>query len=315
MMINKALSLLNYDNFLILTHKRPDGDTTGSASALCQVLRAIGKTAYILPNEEITPKFEFLIKPYFAPDDYKHNYIITTDVASVELLPESAKKYADCIDFCIDHHFLSNKGYAKENLIIDTAACGEIICDIAKLFKIEINKDIAMAIYVAISTDTGCFKYSNTSVNTHMIAGECLKHINAGEINRVLFDMKTKQRVEIESRVLKNMEFLYNDTVAIIEVTLKDRAETGATADDLDSISALPRSIEGVTIAVTLNELENGGVKVSLRTSGEASASDICSVYGGGGHLRAAGVTLLDTTLSQAKSKIIEAIKQVCNYV
>lgn len=314
-MIKKALLLLENDNFLIITHKKPDGDTTGCASALCQILREAGKTAYILPNEDITPRYEPLLAPYLAPADFKHDYIITTDIASTELLTESAKKYENDIDMCIDHHFLSNNGFAKENIIIDMAACGEIIYDIAVQLGVSLNEGIARAIYISISTDTGCFKYSNTTANTHLVASECLKHINAGEINRVLFDMKTRQRVAIERKVLQDMEFYFNDEVAIIQITNKDKVETGATPDDLDSIAALPRSIEGVLVAVTLNEQPNGDIKVSCRSSGTASASEICAIYGGGGHLRAAGVTFNQGTIAEIKEKMIEAIKTVCKYV
>ncbi|MFI3225940.1 MAG: bifunctional oligoribonuclease/PAP phosphatase NrnA [Clostridia bacterium] len=315
-MINQVLDLLNHDNFLILTHKKPDGDTTGSASALCQILRAKGKTAYIAKNEDITPRYAVLVNPYLVPDDFSHDFIISTDVASTELLCDSTKKYENDIDMCIDHHFLSNNGFAKQNVIIDTAACGEIIYDIAVKFGVELNEDIARSIYISISTDTGCFKYSNTTVNTHLVAAECLKHItNAGEINRELFDMKTRQRVAIERKILQEMEILFDGKVAIVGISKQDKIETGATPDDLDSIAALPRSIEGVLVAITLNEQDNGDIKVSARSSGDASASEICSIYGGGGHLRAAGVTFADATMEQAKEKMIEAIKKVCKYV
>lgn len=316
-MINNNLKFIENDNFLILTHRKPDGDTTGSASAMCQILRAKGKTAYILPNEDITPRYEFLLSPYLAPADFTPEFVISTDIASTELLPNSSKKYENNIDLCIDHHHLSNKGFARENIIVDTAACGEIIYEISKKLDVSLNKDLATAIYVSVSTDTGCFKYANTTPHTHLVAGDCLQYINGGEINRTLFDMKTRERIAIERKVLQDIEFYFNNEVAIITISKQDKIDTNATADDLDSISALPRSIEGVLVALTIFEQDNGDVKVSCRSSGDASASDICGVYGGGGHLRAAGVTFRDNsvTLSEAKEKMIEAVKNVCKYV
>ncbi|MFI3115985.1 MAG: DHH family phosphoesterase [Clostridia bacterium] len=307
--------LLENDNYLILTHKKPDGDTTGTASALCQVLRAINKTAYILPNEDITPRYEGLISPYLAPSDFKFDKIISADLATTELLPESAKKYEKDIDLCIDHHFLSNDGYAKNNLIVDVAACAEIIYDLALELEVELNADLAKSLYVAISTDTGCFKYSNTTAHTHKIAGECLTYIDAGPINRELFDVKTRQRIEVEKVVYQHIEYYFNNEVAIVCILQKDVQEIGATPDDLDSIASLPRAIEGVLIGLTIFEQENGDIKVSCRSSGDFSASEICGVYGGGGHLRAGGVTFKNTKVEDAKKKIIEAVTKVCNYV
>ena len=314
-MIKKALSLLNNNDFLIITHRKPDGDTTGSASALCQILRSVNKTAYILENPDITPKYEHLIKAFIAPANFKPKFIITTDIASTDLLTDNAKIYADCIDLCIDHHFLSNNGFARENIILDTAACGEIVFEIAKLFNVNLNTDIATAIYTSISTDTGCFKYSNTTSNTHLIASECIKHINVGHINRIMFDMKTRERIAIEQRVLNNIQFYFDNKVAAITISQQDMMQTGACQDDLDSISALPRTIEGVEISFSLTELVNGDIKVSARSSGTYSVSDICGEFGGGGHLRAAGCSFKNHTFEQVLNKVLDETKKVCGYV
>lgn len=314
--MKKTIELLREnDNFLIITHKKPDGDTTGTASALCQVLRELGKTAYIAENTDITPRYAHLIVPYYAPKDYKEDFVITTDVASIDLLTEDSKKYIDNIDLCIDHHFLSNKGIAKHNLILDYSACSEIIYEIMLKLDVKITAGIAEAIYIAIATDTGCFKYSNTNENTHIVASKCIGLIKAGEINRELFEIKTKERIAIEKRVLNNLTFYFDHNVVVASITKKDKEETGASADDLDSISALPRSIDGVCVGITIFEQNNGDMKISIRSNGDISASEICETYGGGGHLRAAGCTFKNVTLKEATEKIIEATKKVGKYV
>lgn len=316
MTMNKTINLLKEnDNFLILTHKKPDGDTAGSASALCQILRLIGKTAYIAYNCDITPRYESLIADFYPSNDYKPSFVISTDVAAIDLLTDDGKKYQNDIDLCIDHHVLSNKGFAKHNLLVDYGACGEIIFDIAKDLDIKLNENLAKALYISISTDTGCFKYSNTTAHTHMAAAECVGLINSGAINRELFDMKSQARLAIEKRILNNLDFYFDQKVAIIAITLKDRQETNATQDDLDSIAALPRSIEGVEIAITLFEQKDGSVKASVRSSGDVSASEICAVYNGGGHLRAAGCTMHEISIEQASKNMIEATKKVGKYV
>lgn len=308
--------LLNHDKFLIITHKKPDGDTTGSASALCQVLRKLGRTAYILENPDITPKFEHLIKDYIAPSDYEPKFIITTDIASTELLTENAMMYADKIDLCIDHHYLSNKGFAKHNVILDFGACGEIIYNIATALKVNLDKELATALYTSIATDTGCFSFSNTTTNTHTLAGQCLKHIDdISVINRKLFETRSKARIMMEKRVYENMKFFVGNQIAVIKITKKDREQTKATADDLDSITSIPRSIEGVEVAVCLTELNNGDIKASLRTNGQVNASDVCAVFGGGGHARAAGATFKESTLDKVCKLIVdEASKSLFTY-
>ena len=314
--MNKTINLLqNNDNFLIITHKKPDGDTTGSAGALCNVLRKIGKTAFVLKNDDVTPKYGHLIENYYASEDFSPDFIITTDIASTDLFTDNASIYKDNIDLCIDHHVLSNNGFAKENLILDTAACGEIVFDIANLLDVNFDKELALALYYSVSTDTGCFKYPNTTAHTHLVAAKCLPFIKAGEINRVLFDMKTKARLEIEKRVLTNISFYFDEKVSLITISNKDKQETGATPDDLDSIAALPRSIEGVMVAITLTEQSNGDIKVSVRSSGDVSASDICRIYDGGGHLRAAGATFTGLTFEKVIEKMIFATQKVSNYV
>lgn len=315
LMIKNAFTLLNHDKYLILTHKRPDGDTTGSASALCQMLRKVGKTAYILDNPDITPKYDFLIEPYISNYDYNPDCIVTCDLASTDLLPDNAKKYADKIDINIDHHVHSNTKFAKDNMVYDVAACGEIIFGMLKQLKLTLDRDIATAIYTSIATDTGCFKFSNTTQNTHIIAGECIKYINAGELNRKLFDVKTRARFLIEQRVLNNIEFHFGGKVSVSSISNHDKLETGATADDLDNIASLPRTIDGVEIAITITEQKNGEIKVSLRSGESENSSEIAGFYGGGGHLRAAGVSFSDDTIENVKCKMLDAVKSVCNYV
>ena len=161
-----AQRLLAMEDVLILTHRRPDGDTIGCAGALCLALRQLGKTAWVLPNEDahglFTPYFEGVL----APAEFVPQFVVSVDTAALGMLPGSGKTYADRIDLAIDHHG-SNEGYAKQTRVDpDCAACAELLYRILVEMGVRITAPIALLLYMAIATDTGCFVYSNTTPDT-----------------------------------------------------------------------------------------------------------------------------------------------------
>ena len=161
--VSEAAALLrSFDRVLILTHIRPDGDTVGCAAGLCAALRAIGKTAYLLPNPGLTENTAPYFTPYSAPADFVPEKVVSTDIATVGLFPDNAKSYADKVDLAIDHH-PSFEGFGKANIVRpEAAACGELISDIVRELT-PLTPEIALPLYVAISTDTGGFIYSNVT--------------------------------------------------------------------------------------------------------------------------------------------------------
>ena len=168
-----AARLAAMDQVLILTHVRPDGDTIGSAAALCCGLRALGKTAYLLPNPELTATYAPYAAPYLAEADFAPAYVVSVDIAALSLLPENARPYQDRIALAIDHH-PSQEFFARETCLeADSAACGEIVYDILRQLT-PLTPEMALPLYVAISTDTGCFVYSNTTPRSHRIAAQLM---------------------------------------------------------------------------------------------------------------------------------------------
>lgn len=166
--------LTERDGYLILTHKRPDGDTVGCAVALCLALRKLGKTAHVLPNEDASSLFAPYWGDALAPAGFTPETVVSVDIASEGLFPQSAETYKGRVDLAIDHHG-SNTGFAR-NLCLeaDKAACGEILYHIiTHWFPVE--ADMALPLYVALATDTGCFLYSNTSPNTHRVAAALME--------------------------------------------------------------------------------------------------------------------------------------------
>ncbi|MDR1820996.1 MAG: DHH family phosphoesterase [Oscillospiraceae bacterium] len=285
--------LARRDNFLIITHKRPDGDTIGSAAALCRFLRGLGKTAFIYNNREITPKYFPLVAGLIAlSPDYAPDTIITVDTASLAMLPTGATVYREDIDIVIDHHE-SNTRYGKYCLIENKAACGEIIYELIAAFSNEgfrLPPDIAEAIYVAISTDTGCFSYSNTTGDSLFAASRCAASgISLERINKILFRTTSRARALVESDMMRGIKFYENGRAAIAIISASIQETTGATADDMENIAAVASSIEGVDIAYTITEISGDECKVSVRTNGAVSANSAAKLFGGGGHRGAAG--------------------------
>ena len=297
------------DNFLIITHRRPDGDTTGCAGALAQGLRELGKTAYILPNAETTPRYLRFVEEYHAPASFKPDNIITVDTASSELLHEDAKEYKDNITLCIDHHD-SNKQYAQFTCLDkDAAACGEIIYDILIELADDVSPRTAECLYAAIATDTGCFVYANTTANALQTAAFL---VEAGapqkELNKILFRTKTRSRIELEAMIYSNIEYLCDGKIAIMCITKEMMDKTEAQEDCVDDISAIPIGIEGVRVGITLRELESKGHgKGSVRSTPGVNSNEIAAIFGGGGHPMAAGFSF-NEPIDEVKEKLLKIL-------
>ncbi len=308
-----AQILRERDGFLILTHKRPDGDTIGCAVALCRTLKALGKTAWVLPNPDATALFDPYWDGVLAPEGFAPDTVVSVDIASLGLLPECALAYQGRIELAIDHH-PSNEGFAKYNCVeADKAACGEIVYKIALdlLGTDKLPADVALPLYVAVSTDTGCFVYSNTTANTHAVAAALMAAgIDYAWVNKRHFRTKSYKRLCIESRMIETMDLHHEGQTAIAAISLGDMAELGATETDVEDIAAVVGQLEGVHTAVTIRELKPGECKLSVRTQADLNASAVCKRLGGGGHAAAAGCTVYGS-VDQAKADILAAINAV----
>lgn len=307
-----AAALRQQNDILILTHRRPDGDTIGCAAALCAALRQMGKRAWILYNEEITATNAIYAEPYWANEDVEPQYVVSVDIADSQLFFPSARKYLGRVDLAIDHH--PSKEYFAPLTCVDAtrAACGEILYEICKELG-EITPEVALPLYVAVSTDTGCFVYANTSANTHYVAAKLLETgIDYFAVNKRHFRTKSRKRLALEADMLSNMRFFHEGRGVFMSVpiALMDRLE--ATENDAEDLSALANLIEGVDCGAVLRELRPNVWKLSLRTgaNGRVNATEACNLLGGGGHSMAAGATV-EGTLEEAEEKILAAINAV----
>lgn len=303
--------VLNYiqrqNGFLILTHRRPDGDTLGCAAGLCLGLRSLGKTAYVARNPEVTPRYLPFVEPCFPREKYAAQTVLTVDTATPEMLPDIWRKLP--IDARIDHH-PTLATYAPVSYVSsEAAACGEIVLAILQALSVKITPDIALPLYLAITTDTGCFRYASTTADTHRAAALLMDTgINTGEIDEMVFSRKTRARIEVESAVLQGMEFLAHGKIAIGFLPLEMVERLGAGEDDMENVAALPRQIQDVVIGITMRQ-ELDGWKISVRSAADYKANQICVCLQGGGHARAAGCRVSDSNPAVVRRKILEAIQ------
>ncbi len=305
-----AAMLQTMNRVLLLTHVRPDGDTIGSAAALCQALRDMGKTAYLLPNAGTTETYQPYAEGYWGAADFEPDYVVSVDIAALSLLPENAKKYAGRIHLSIDHH-PSNEGFAPHLCVLpEMAACGEIVYEIVRLMT-PVTQEIALPLYVAVSTDTGCFVYSNTSAHTHRVAAALLETgIAVAGVNKALFRTKSRTRLAMEAWMAEWAEYYDNDRVVIMQIPRSLCLDYKATEADVEELSSLAALVAGTDCGVTLRELEGGRVKISLRTGPRVNATAVCALLGGGGHTAAAGATI-SGSMKEAKQAVLQAIDMV----
>ena len=299
------------DHFAILTHRRPDGDTIGSAATLCRGLRQLGKVAHIVENPEITPKYAHLHENLTKKWVDEGDSIVSVDIASPNMLPDSFQALTDQIGLRIDHHATATSFTEAELVEPEAAACAEIVYDVLMLMGVELDKPTAEALYTAISTDTGCFRFSNTTAHTFRTAAACAEAgANLHAITQAIFETNSFRRLKIQSWITEHAQFLAGGQIAVVAIPLSVEQEIGVTEDDMENISNFPRTIEGVKIAVTIREKANGTVKASVRAVPGYDAGAICANFGGGGHTGAAGATM-QMTLTEAAQAFINAMPEM----
>ncbi len=260
------------------------------------------------------PQFTKKLRPYVAgltcesaqPD----STVITTDIASEGLLSFGAAALAPRIELVIDHHGSNSLPCENRIVLADRAACGEIVYALLLELGAPVSKETAEALYVAISTDTGCFKYSNVTGNTLRVAAELIDlGADVAPINKIFFDTKTFARLKLEARLTAGIELYAGGMVGLCTLPQRWIDELSISEDDIDSISGFARSIEGVEIGIMIREVEGGMGKLSLRTSPRYDACALCQQLGGGGHAAAAGASVAGG-IEGAKKAILDVLMQ-----
>ena len=311
MTVNEAARWLSErDGFLLLTHARPDGDTLGSAAALCSALRRLGKRAALYPNPEITEKFVPFVSPYMAEGDFSFQHAVSVDIASPNLFPRG---FAGEVELAVDHH-PSNSGFA-ENTLLDAgrAACGEIVLDMIRRLCGGITRGEAELLYIAVSTDTGCFQYANVTENTFLAAAELSRAgADTARLSRLCFRTCSRPRLALEGAVYSGLRTFHDGRIVAAVVTLEMIRRIGVTEDDMDDLAGLAGKLAGHQVSLTLRENENGSTRVSLRSTGAVNVSQIAQKFGGGGHAMAAGCTV-DAPPEETLARLLPPIEEALN--
>lgn len=311
-----AERLQNYSKILIFPHVNMDGDCLGSSAALCHVLRGFGKEVYVLADDVTPRNLDFLesgvvTRDYDVFDEY--DLAIIVDCGSRSRIGARATVFDRAREFAvIDHHGVSESDTEFDFGIIEpsAAATAELIYLIAGEMDAEVTLPIAKCIFAAINTDTGSFQHSNTTARTHKIAGELyeIPGFNGNEITQLLYNRKSLGSIQLEGSVVSAMEVYNGGQIVMGTVTLELLDETGTNMNESDGIIQKLMSIDGVEIGCILKETDDKTVRASLRSKSYANVARIAQSYGGGGHVRAAGLTF-EGTIGEAKAEIAKALE------
>lgn len=297
------------DDILLLTHSNPDGDALGCAYALAHALHAKGKRAQVKCPDMVKSIYDFM-KGDLPRQNLNPSFVVSVDVADTHLLGKLEEEYKDRIDLCIDHHG-SNTFFAKYSHVnAEAAANAEVVYLLLELMDAEITPIMADCLYAGLSTDSGCFRYANTTAQTHRVAAKLMEAgARASELDRLFFETKTRSYVVLERLALENLKLYFSGKCAIMPITQEMYRISGSNESETERISGVPREIEGVLAGATMKEQPDGTFKVSLRTYSPVNASDICGRLGGGGHNRAAGC-VIRLPQKEAVSVLLDSIKQ-----
>lgn len=299
----------------IFPHVSADGDAIGSSLALALALKNSGKNVVVYLEENIPTVYRFLPGTGFArfynDQDVGMDINIALDTGDVARLGGRGEAFfkAPCT-INIDHH-VTNTRFALFNFVDDlSASTGEIVYALLKKLRLEIDKDIATCLYTAISTDTGGFRYSNTTADTHRIASELLSSgIDIGELSQRIYDNTTYTKLKLTQKSIELLELHEKEKLAVVAISQADLSLAGARDEDCDGIVNIGRSIEGVEVSILVKEKAADEIRVNLRSKTCVDVSEVAAAFGGGGHKRAAGCTVKGT-LQEVKEQMIKAVKE-----
>ena len=301
-------------------HTSPDGDAVGSTLSLLNALRYIGKDSYIISRDVISDNFSFLslsneIDGNIIEPKMNTDLVIVLDCGNIDRISADLSNYNGKI-INIDHH-ISNENYGCINYVDIKAAS---TCELSYLLikelginfddKTDIEVAIGNAVYTGIVTDTGSFRHSNVTSRTHSIAAKLIENgVDNSKIHSSLFDNKPFNKVKLMGSVLSNIELAIDNKVAVLQIPQGMLEDFNLLNTDTSDIISVGLGIKGVEVSMLLKEVKDG-VKGSLRSKNNVDVRKIAEVYGGGGHIKAAGFMLKDVDITEAKEKILKTLKE-----
>ena len=314
-----AQELLEADSILIFPHILMDGDAMGSAAALCKALRGMGKDAHIVIEDKVPDYLLFLDRGYTV--DIENigvaniggiDVSICVDCGEKTRFPKRAELfYHGDTKICIDHHVSS--GFIGDYNYIDpdAAATGEIIFDLLLALGVDIDQEMAEALFAAITTDTGNFQYSNTTAHSHEIVialYDC--GLDSSKVSLALYENESLPKLRLHSRLIESARLFADGEAIMTTVTQKMLQETGTLMEDTEGVVSTLRSIHGVQVSAFIKEQPDGSMKVSLRSKERGDVAAVSQRHGGGGHVHAAGFNLEGVSLEETEALVIRELTQ-----
>lgn len=316
MELDRIISVLKEsERIAILPHVSADGDAVGSCLALALTLKKLGKKPKVLLEEEIPYVYSFLpgreLAEVYSSGHTGYETAAALDAGDLGRLGVRRAVFETAaVTVNIDHHN-TNTEFGFHNYV-DTgaSAVGEIVWQMLKKLGLSPDADISTCLYVAIATDTGGFRYGNTTPLTHNIASELIKAgVQVAEVSRRIFDSASYEKVKLTGAAIGRLELFENGRVAVMTLDNALIRSTGAREEDCDGVINIARNIRGVEVAAMLRQWDNGEIKVNLRSSDDVDVSAIAGLYKGGGHKKAAGY-ITSGGLEEAKNKLLKDIRE-----
>ncbi len=307
-----AKRILEIEHPLVLMHVRPDGDTVGSAAALMYIFHKLGKAPLWACSDPIPERLEFLLRNY--REAYRYEYdsstVVTVDIPTKDQIGE-IYDFMPRASLMIDHHEVGAP-FADNFIIGGASSAGEVVMlvveELIKMGKIELDPGLAYPLYAAISSDTGCFRYSNATPDTMRRGATLIETgIDSGDINHRLFNSKTPRQIRAEGFVAEKIQTEFSERVAYATITRRERERLDVLLEHLETAIDVVRSVAFVEISFVVKETDRGEYKASLRST-EADVAAVCARFGGGGHVKAAGCTVPARSIEEAARKLLREI-------
>ena len=301
-----------FDRVLVACHRSPDGDAVGSSHALAYALRKLGKQARVFCPDPIGGEFSYLTEAEEGLFSFEPEHFVTVDIAAPEML--CGAFFTDRIEIAVDHHRINTVESKLKYVDSGKASCGEIVLQLLRSMEIPFDRYLAQALYTAVATDTGCFRYSNTTGDTFLAASFLSAFAEKGDfyrINKAMFETKSAITLALESYAGSCYKTACDGALAYLTFSAETQKILGASYSDLETVINVIRQLQGVKVAFVAKERESGVYKVSVRSEEGFDASEFCRTFGGGGHVAAAGCTLTGTEEEVVKHLLEEVERRL----
>ncbi len=321
---DQILELVKQAGHVVLaTHVHPDGDALGSLLALADILESQGKKVFRYLEEEVSHLYDFLpdceraqtnmekMEQFVNHAGAENVIAISLDCGDSDRLGKAQQELLRISPFVvIDHHFGHRKFGDHLWLDSDCSSTGEMVYELAEAIGAEVSANAAFCLYVAISTDTGSFRYENTSPRTLRIAADLVEAgVRPDEVADKVYDNFTLERLRLMEMVLATLEIYSAGQIGMIRVSAEMFEQTGASSDDVEGFINYPRALRSVRVAVFLKESKKGTISVSLRAKGTCDVAAVAADFGGGGHRNAAGFRFTGHSMEDVQKKVLDALK------